>query len=170
MIIKMSQRLFLKLSNFCYYRNNKNNGNEKKVSTVFYDRSCPLCRIEMQRLKNRDKHDYLFQINMGNADFSADDWGVNLEDLDKALHVLTSEGEWLVGMPAVRHVYQRVGLAWLVAPTEWPLISALMDKIYQTLAPHRVVVSRWIGLSNAQTVCTDEFCELSAEHNDGREK
>jgi predicted DCC family thiol-disulfide oxidoreductase YuxK len=165
----MRGSIFLNLVNFCSYRNIKNNSqidvHGMPQTTIFYDHACPLCRFEMQHLKQLDKHNRLAQIDISAADFAADEWSMNPEDLNRALHVLTPAGEWLVGLPAARHIYRQLGMGWLIAMTELPVIAPLLDTAYLRFARNRMQISRWFGLIPGHSDCMDGTCELKAAGN-----
>jgi predicted DCC family thiol-disulfide oxidoreductase YuxK len=161
-------RVFLNFMDFCNYRNNKTNKheppNDKAArSVVLYDRACPLCRAEMQRLQARDRAGRLLLVDISAPGFEAVRWGFSQQALANALHVLTSDNQWLIGMPAIRHVYAQVGLAWLMAPTGWPVLANLADLAYRYVAPNRIVLSRWLGLAPAATVCADTQCDATQQ-------
>jgi len=161
---------FLKTTDFCYYRNNKNEqqGVEQpgfNRAIVFYDHDCLLCRQEMLRLKSLDHMDRLFLLNINSPMFNAQDWGVSHNEVAQALYVLTAEKIWLVGMPAIRYVYAQVGLGWLMAPSGWPVISWFADHAYRFIAPNRQVLSRWTGLEKFQSECTENVCAVK-RYND----
>ena len=157
------ERVFLKLLNFCHYRNNENKPKADDPDTVsgsivLYDHACPLCRAEMQRLKALDLNAKLMLLDINSPDFSEDTWGVSRSAASAALHVLTPNGDWLVGMPAIRHAYAQVGLGWLMAPSGWPLVSPIADLAYRYVAPNRFVISRWLGMGRASATCSDDVC------------
>ena len=169
--------LFLKPINFCFYRNKLNSRCEgihaveslasgfrtsgiqdvPVPTLVFYDRACPLCRAEMHRLKLLDRHHRLELIDISAEDFDQTKWGVPKSRLSAALHVLVEPERWLVGMPAIRHVYRQVGWGWLMAPTGWPIISPLADIFYRHFAPNRNMISRWLGM-RPQAQCKTGYC------------
>lgn len=156
-------RAFLKFTDFCLYRNYGNKYQEHEQTyidgtVVFYDHECPFCRQEMLRLKSLDSEDRLILLNMNSPVFDEHYWGVTREDASQALHVLTTDKTWLVGMPAIRHVYSQVGLGWLMAPSGWPVISRFADLAYRYIAPNRYAFSRWLGLGKAGNKCTDKVC------------
>jgi predicted DCC family thiol-disulfide oxidoreductase YuxK len=161
---RLPVRVFLNLVNFCFFRNNKTNLNDTATagtypSVVMYDGGCLLCRSEMQYLKQRDRQGRLLLVDISDPDFDAGIWGFRQAALTDALHVLTGEGEWLIGMPAVRHVYARVGLGWLLAPTSWPLFSGLSDLAYRYTAQHRALLSRWLGMGGTHAACAEQACD-----------
>jgi predicted DCC family thiol-disulfide oxidoreductase YuxK len=114
---------------------------EFDFSVVLYDHSCNLCRREMSGLKRRDHLQRLLMVDISHPDFDQDVWGFDLETLNRALHVRTPEGEWLVGLPAVRHVYQQVGLGWIWWGTRLPVLSNLSDYVYKWFARNRYTLT-----------------------------
>lgn len=159
----MNNRFFLNIIDFCLYRNYRHNKQLVEASilsssVVLYDHACPLCRAEMMRLKEHDQDGNLILLDINHPGFNQDTWGVSRSDASAALHVLTENNEWLTGMPAIRHVYNQVGLGWLMAPTGWPFISPLSDLAYRHIAPNRFLISRWLGLSNASSDCSNNAC------------
>jgi len=165
-------RVFLKLINFCFYRNyiiNKYRAqrNVPRRTVVLFDRACPLCRMEMSRLKKRDRHARLQLIDITDPNFDQRQWGFSRGALSAALHVLTPRGEWLIGMPAIRHVYRQAGLGWFMAPSGWPLLSPLADFLYRHLAANRFAVSRWLGLQASPPSCCEKYCVNTNPHRGG---
>ena len=106
-------------------------------SVVFYDHSCPLCRLEMARLKQRDHLDRLRMIDISSAIFNPKIWGIELDVLNEKMHVRLPTGEWLIAMPAIRHVYQQVGLGWLWWPSRLPMMSSATNHFYNWFARNR---------------------------------
>ena len=151
---------FFVTDDFCFYRNycfpRTPPGTFRSI--VLYDRSCPICRNEMHRLKQRDPHHRLTLIDISAAHFDPGYWGFQPEKLSAALHVRTSDGDWLIGMPAIRHVYAQVGLGWVMAASGWPLLSKLADRLYAGVAPNRQLISRWMGLQ-ADIRCNEQLCD-----------
>lgn len=163
--------LFLKLNNFSLYRNYKNKRWSDEVkelpSLVFYDHACPLCRAEMQRLKSLDQHNRLRLVDISADRFDETKWGIPRARMSEALHVFILPGQWLVGMPAIRHVYRQVGWGFLVAPTAWPIVSPLADVFYRYFAPNRNRVSRWLGFRASAAGCANGACASTQQRKDG---
>jgi len=133
----------------------------RDVTIVLYDGACPLCRTEMLRLKRRDPGNRLRLVNIAAPDFNAPAWGFSQAALGMALHVRSPEGRWLIGMAAIRHVYARVGLGWLLAPTGWWPLRRVFDAMYAWVARHRLPVSgrlRALGYGRC-----DERCALAPQ-------
>ena len=163
-------RAFLRLVDFSHYRNDKKDRQKPMQQSlcstiVLYDGDCPLCRQEMQRLQSLDQAGRLTLLDINSPAFNEQYWGVSVDDASQALHVLTAEKIWMVGMPAIRHVYTQVGLAWLMAPSGWPLISRLADLAYRLIAPNRFVISRWLGLGKINNECTEQICTVKGDND-----
>ncbi|MDH5326447.1 MAG: DUF393 domain-containing protein [Gammaproteobacteria bacterium] len=150
----------LKFSNYRNYKNQEQNaisaGPNRNV--VLYDHECPLCRREMLRLKSLDKDGRLELININGPSFREKDWGVSHAQVSEAMHVLTGEGIWLVGMPAIRYVYAQVGHGWYMVPSGWPVLSRLADLAYGAIAKNRYFVSKWLGFRTKQSHYIDTQC------------
>lgn len=61
------------------------------------------------------------------------------------IHLLDAGGQVHVGMAVFRLAYRAVGLGWLVAPTGWPLLRPLFDRLYGCFARHRIGLGRRFG-------------------------
>lgn len=131
-------------------------------SIVFYDHACVFCHNEMRQLKKRDHLQRLHLVDISSPGFEAKLWGINRDDAMQQLHVLSSTGEWLVGMAAIRHVYNEVGLGWLWYSTKLPLINYASEKFYSWFARHRLSISRRLGFYSASgSDCENGTCRLS---------
>jgi len=120
----------------------------------------------MQRLKRLDRRQRLKLVDIAAPEFDEAVWGISKREANDALHVLTSDRIWLVGMPAIRHVYGEVGLGWLMAPSGWPLVDAAADRAYRWLAPNRMAFSRWLGWG-ATEACTNDRCSANPKQHGG---
>ena len=138
-------------------------------SVVLYDRSCPLCRSEIERLAHRDHAGRLQLVDISAADFDPDLWNFSLESLNRALHVRCPDGQWLIGVSAVAHVYRQVGLGWLWWSSRLPLLSRLMQILYLRIARHRYVLSNWYARffhsRQAHTPCSRTLCNPLADNS-----
>lgn len=131
----------------------------RSETVVLFDRTCPLCRGEMYRLKRRDFSNKLRLIDLFDPAFDASIFGIDRAAASAALHVRNADGVWLVGMPAIRHVYRQVGLGWLLAPSGWPCVTRLADHAYRRFARNRIVISKWLGLLPSERSCEDGVCD-----------
>lgn len=102
--------------------------------TLFYDGLCPLCTREIASLR---------KLNRGSLNFQDIHQVVDISDIPstqrllKALHLKTTEGEWLVGVDATARAWSHTPWGWLFKPLRWPLIKPLVDRIYISWADKR---------------------------------
>ncbi len=138
-------------------------------SIVLYDHDCPMCRAEIMRLKALDRHDRLRAVNIAHPEFVARAWGFELAQLSGALHVRTGGGEWLAGMPAIRHIYREVGLGWFVAPTGWRGLAPAFDRLYAWIARNRMAISRGLAFTPYKARgCSSGRCAVGDRRGRGR--
>lgn len=162
---KTPRALFLNLRNFCFYRNYINNHRpgifrDAAVTKVFYDHSCVICRTEMAKIRSQDRNNRLSLIDISDPTFDADAWCVPAGDLNEALHVLTAEGIWLAGVPAIVHVYTQIGWGWLVFPARITPIARVLEQLYRQFARHRHTFSRWLSSEQRFSDCREGTCNL----------
>ena len=126
---------------------------DRPSATVLYDEACPFCAGEMRMLRRWDRAGILRTVDISAPDFRAEDWGVPMSALAAELHVRSAKGEWLKGMPAIRHLYRILGRGRLLEFTGWPLLSPIFDAIYRRFARNRLLISRRLGLARTARRC-----------------
>lgn len=111
--------------------------------TIFYDGNCPLCSLEMKRLKEHDNDQLIQLIDLHQVDFNQQFPHINV---DKALAILHGEyrGKLLLGLDVTHRAWTLVGRGMLVAPLQWPLIKQLSHYVYLLLAKNRYPISQFI--------------------------
>jgi predicted DCC family thiol-disulfide oxidoreductase YuxK len=115
--------------------------------TLFYDASCPVCRLEMHALRERDlaKHPdtpLLRLVDMSAPGFDAEHYGVTLAQMNALIHAMRPDGSLVVGVEVFRLAYGAVGLGQWFAPTGWRWFKPLFDVAYAVFARHRYGFSR----------------------------
>lgn len=111
---------------------------------IFYDGKCPLCSLEMQKLKRHDKKDNILLVDLQQTNF---------QDLyphiivDKALAILHGEyrGKLLLGLDVTHRAWTLVGKGALVAPLQWPVVKQLSHAGYLILAKYRYPISTFFA-------------------------
>ena len=66
------------------------------------------------------------------------------------IHAIRADGEILQDVAVFREAYRCVGLGWVYAPTEWPLLGALINRIYTLWAAQRL---RMTGRATLNELC-----------------
>jgi predicted DCC family thiol-disulfide oxidoreductase YuxK len=115
--------------------------------TVYYDKSCPLCAIEMHALRDLDPG----RLNL--VDCSAQDFddkplachGVTRQALMTRIHARDAQGRWLIGLDAFEAVYAAAGLKGVARFWGNRRLRPVLDRIYPWIARHRQALSR-LGL------------------------
>jgi len=117
--------------------------------TLLYDGACPVCRLEMDRLAQRDTLKRLVFVDIAAPDFElaryAGDSGVTLEDLNLLIHAVLPGGRLVAGVEVFRRAYGALGLGLLFAPTALPVLKPLFDRGYAAFARNRYAVSAMLS-------------------------
>lgn len=109
--------------------------------TLLYEETCPLCKLEIDNLKARDRDGLLRFVDVSAADFDPEPYGVPLAAMLEAIHAVKADGTLIRGVEVFRLAYAAVGLGWITRPTGWPLLKPLFDRAYVHLARHRHRIS-----------------------------
>lgn len=109
--------------------------------TLLYDGACPVCSLEIEHLRDRDRAGRLVFIDIAAAGFDAAAHGTTRAALDAAIHARLADGRVLTGVPVLRLAYQAVGLGWLWRPTAWGPLRPLADAGYRAFARRRRAIS-----------------------------
>ena len=119
--------------------------------TLLYDGACPLCLREVKFLKRRDLHGKLAFVDIDQPAYDPDQWqGISYRSAMARIHAIRADGEILKDVAVFREAYRCVGLGWIYAPTQWPLIGSLIDQIYALWAAQRL---RLTGRASLNELC-----------------
>ena len=110
--------------------------------TVYYDRSCPLCRDEMHFLAARGGPDRIRLVDASAPDFE-NDTGVAVEALMTRIHGRRADGALISGMGLLREVYAAADLGWILRATGLPVLRPLFDRLYVFVADNRYRLPAW---------------------------
>ena len=118
---------------------------------VFYDGGCSICDREAQLWRGLDRRKRLRLIDIASPDFDAADHCLDAADVQRFMHVKTSDGRVFVGVDALRCVWRELtGFSILVHLSSLPGIDRLVRMAYQAFARNRYRFARR---------CADETCE-----------
>jgi predicted DCC family thiol-disulfide oxidoreductase YuxK len=115
------------------------------VMTVYYDHSCPLCRAEIQALRQADVLAEINWVDCSEVDFrcaAAAANGINRSAMMAALHLRDQNAQWLVGVDAFAALYRQLGLHGLANPWSMPVLRNVLRWCYPWIARHRQWLSR----------------------------
>jgi predicted DCC family thiol-disulfide oxidoreductase YuxK len=118
--------------------------------TVLYDASCPVCRLEMHALRDRDlaKHPdapLLLLVDMSEPGFVAAQYGATRQEMDALIHAMRPDGSLVVGVEVFQLAYGAVGMGRWVAPIGWRWLRPLVDAAYAAFARNRYGISRFFS-------------------------
>ena len=143
--------------------------------TLFYDAACPVCSLEMDHLRERDRYGWLRFVDIAAPGFDAAEYGTTAAAMDAEIHGLAADGTMLRGVEVLRLAYDAVGLGWVLEPTGWAPLRPLFDAGYRVFARHRRRISRAaapliVALRAARArrsaarmqACRDGACEADA--------
>ena len=122
-----------------------NKYNDEIQFTLFYDGLCPVCSREVAWLMRKNKRGWLAFQDINDAEFDPAVYGKTLAELMAEIHGVYPDGQVIKGMDVFRAAYSEVGLAWLVAPTGWPLLKPLFDRLYRLFAKYRLSLARLVA-------------------------
>ncbi len=107
---------------------------------LLYDGDCPLCLREVSFLQKKDNGRGLVAF----TDIAADDYdpaangGVSFETAMARIHAVLPDGSVIQNVDVFRRVYSVLGIGWIYAPTQWPVLGPLVDKLYDIWADWRL--------------------------------
>ncbi len=64
--------------------------------------------------------------------------GVDFEAAMGRIHAILWDGTVVRDLEVFRQVYQILGMGWIYAPTKWPLVAPIANKLYQLWANWRL--------------------------------
>ena len=125
--------------------------------TVFIDGLCPLCRHEAKLLSRLDKdRGRLALIDIAAPGFDAGAYGRTQDEFMGSIHALGADGSMVTGMEVFRRAYAAVGWGWLWAPTGWPGLRWVCDRLYRVFARVRPYLRR----GGASAACESDRCRV----------
>ena len=110
---------------------------------ILYDGNCRLCRRKTAFLQKHDTKGKLHFLDIREPGFKASEKGLSMVELEKQIHAILPDGSVISRMEVIRAAYREIGLGWLAAPTAWPILRPLFDKLYGLVAKYRLRISHF---------------------------
>lgn len=105
---------------------------------IFVDGGCGLCSKEAQLMAQMDGGRGRLQItDISAPDFDPGAIGVTYDEAMRSILGRTPDGSVVRGVEVFRRAYAAIGYGWIMAPTAWPGIRQISDRIYVWFARWR---------------------------------
>jgi predicted DCC family thiol-disulfide oxidoreductase YuxK len=107
---------------------------------LLYDGACPLCVREVKFLQAKDADRGLVAfVDIADEHYTPDDQGgVDFETAMGRIHAVLPDGTVIKNVEVFRQIYTILGMGWIYAPTRWPLIGPIVDRLYSIWADLRL--------------------------------
>jgi predicted DCC family thiol-disulfide oxidoreductase YuxK len=117
---------------------------------LLYDGECP------RWLQRRNRKGLLAFEDVSAPGFDAAQYGTTRENLLGVIHGVLPDRILVRRVEVFRRAYRPVGLGWLLAPTDWPVLRGCCDALHAVFARHRVRIGRLFGRK-----CTSGKCSAT---------
>ena len=124
--------------------------------TLLYDGGCPLCLREVELLGRKDRQRHgeqlkLAFVDIDQADYNPDSYaGISYREAMGRIHAIDADGAVLRDVEVFRRAYDLIGLGWLYAPTQWPLLRPMTNLAYGIWADMRLRIT---GRPSLESLC-----------------
>ena len=110
---------------------------------LLYDGDCPLCLREVNFLQKKDAGRGLVKFtDITDIHYRPEEnGGVDFETAMGRIHAVRADGTVVKNVAVFREVYNALGIGWMYAPTKWPIIGPLVNKIYDLWADKRLAMT-----------------------------
>ncbi len=110
---------------------------------LLYDGDCPLCVREVNFLQKKDAGRGIVKFtDIADLSYSPEEnGGVDFETAMGRIHAVRSDGTVVKNVAVFREVYDALGIGWLYAPTKWPAIGPMVNKLYDLWADWRLTMT-----------------------------
>jgi predicted DCC family thiol-disulfide oxidoreductase YuxK len=128
---------------------------------LLYDGLCPLCMREVNFLQKRDAgRGIVAFVDIADLDYAPEEHGgVGFEDAMGRIHAVLPDGTVIRDVAVFRRVYEELGMGWIYAATQWPVVGAIANQLYTLWAKLRLVLT---GRPNLEAIVADRQEKLEA--------
>jgi predicted DCC family thiol-disulfide oxidoreductase YuxK len=128
---------------------------------LLYDGLCPLCLREVRFLQQRDAgRGIVAFVDITDLDYEPTaHGGVSFEEAMGRIHGVLPDNSILKDVAVFRRVYAELGMGWVYAATEWPIVGTLANQLYRLWANWRLTLT---GRPKLATIVADRQRQLEA--------
>ncbi|MGF1457669.1 MAG: thiol-disulfide oxidoreductase DCC family protein [Leptolyngbyaceae cyanobacterium] len=134
---------------------------------LLYDGDCPLCMREVNFLQAKDAGRGLVKfVDIADDSYTPAEHGdIDFETAMGRIHALLPDGTIIKNVEVFRRIYSILGIGWMYAPTRWPIISPIVDLLYDLWADLRLRVT---GRPSLKTLVAERKARLQCDAAAGR--
>lgn len=105
-----------------------------------YDGDCPMCQSMKNLLERQDNgRGRIFFVNIADAHYSpSQNMGISYEEGMETIHAIRPDGSVVQGTDAIKAMYAAVGLGWLTWLMEQPVVTTLVELLYDFISKNRI--------------------------------
>ncbi|MGB7085290.1 MAG: DCC1-like thiol-disulfide oxidoreductase family protein [Phormidesmis sp.] len=132
---------------------------------LLYDGACPLCLREVSFLQKKDAGRGLVKFtDIAALDYNpADNSGIDFETAMGRIHAVRADGSVVKNVAVFQEVYEALGIGWMYAPTKWPIVGPIINKIYDLWADKRLAMTGRDSLEKIMAERQEKIREDSQE-------
>ena len=110
---------------------------------LLYDGDCPLCLREVNFLQKKDAGRGIVKFtDIADIDYNPEEnGGIDFETAMGRIHAVRADGTVVKNVAVFQEVYEALGIGWIYAPTKWPVIGSLVNKLYDWWADKRLAMT-----------------------------
>ncbi len=111
---------------------------------LLYDGACPLCVREVNFLQKKDAgRDIVKFTDIADLNYRPEEnGGIDFETAMGRIHAVRADGSVIKNVAVFQEVYEALGIGWMYAPTKWPIIGPVVNKLYDLWADKRLAMTR----------------------------
>jgi predicted DCC family thiol-disulfide oxidoreductase YuxK len=116
---------------------------------LLYDGQCPLCLREVKFLTQKDAgRGIVVFVDIADLAYTPEAHG-NIEYAEAMgrIHAVLPDGTIVRDVEVFRRVYDALGMGWIYAATQWPVVRPVVDAVYQIWARWRLALTGRPSLS-----------------------
>ena len=111
--------------------------------TIYYDASCPLCKAEMETIKETDFEQKLILVDCSSDSFAEPAFcPTNKADMMERIHAQDAAGQWLKGVHVFEAAYAAAGFKRLSQFWGSKTLRPMLSRAYPIIADNRHWLSK----------------------------
>lgn len=111
--------------------------------TIYYDASCPMCRVEMETLKEYDVGEKIILVDCANEGLDTPaNCPVTREAMMERIHAQDATGVWIKGVDVFEAAYSAAGFSKLSKFWGSKSLRPLLSRAYPWVADNRQWLSK----------------------------